>query len=83
MTTDTGSVRETLGRLSGPLWELYVKHAISRECRETPGDREEIEREEIGIAARWTDAEGTRFAAASSPKLLDAAIEGCSGAPGW
>jgi len=82
VSRDTGAVREHLARLSGSGWELYVKESLAREIRESPGGREEIERVETGLAARWDDGEGVRFAAASSPKLLASAIDVVRHLPG-
>ena len=69
--------RELSGR-AGPRWEIFAKHAVSRELRTTGKLREESDRIEEGFAARWLERGVSLFASASSPSLLLAGISEAS-----
>ena len=70
--------RETLvERLEGVApgaWELYEKHAVSRETTTAGAEHGQIERREEGWAARWWEGGAARFAAASSLTRLGRAV---------
>lgn len=67
-------VRELLESKAPGRWELYRKSAASVERTAGPDSRAEALRREEGWAARWWDP-SFRFAAASTPGSLAAAIE--------
>jgi predicted Zn-dependent protease len=73
---------ELLHRRSGTTWELYEKHALSRETRSTAEGVTACERREEGWAARFWESGAGRFAAASSPERLAAAVGSASALPG-
>ena len=73
-------LRVLAGRAPGQ-WELYEKTAESREIEATRSGRRAAWRREEGWAVRWWEAGGARFAAASSPRQLVAAMDDAAEAP--
>jgi len=73
---------DLLAGRSGASWELYEKRAFSRESRTTADGVTSCERREEGWAARFWESGAGRFAAASSPERLAAAVRSVAGLPG-
>ncbi|HZI65707.1 MAG TPA: metallopeptidase TldD-related protein [Thermoanaerobaculia bacterium] len=69
-----------LERRSPGAWELYRKVSDARETDLTRSERREAFRRENGWAARWWDR-GLRFACASDPERLAAAVAEASRLP--
>ncbi len=70
-----GALRGRLEHRAPGQWELYRKTGESWELSSSPGLARTAWRREEGWAARWWDRGGPRFAAASSPGALTAALE--------
>jgi predicted Zn-dependent protease len=66
---------ELLARRAPGEWELYGKRGTSRETVSRAAGATRAHRDEEGWAARWWEQGALRFAAASSPTGLRAAIE--------
>ncbi len=68
-------LRRRLEREAPGRWELYRKNAESRELLLAPATSRTSWRREEGWAARWWGRSGPRFAAATSPTVLLAALD--------
>ena len=75
------AVRAELDRRAPGQWELYTKHAESRELVARAAHRGQALRREEGWAARWRQGGALRFASGSSPALLSDAIVAASSIP--
>jgi predicted Zn-dependent protease len=68
-------LRAELERRAAGAWELYAKSAETRELDASPALRRLSWRREEGWAARWHERGALRFAAATSPAALFAALD--------
>lgn len=72
---DQDDLRTELERRAPGAWELYSKAAETRELDASPSFRRRSWRREEGWAARWHERDALRFAAATSPSELFAALD--------
>jgi predicted Zn-dependent protease len=67
-------LRERLEQRAPGQWEIYVKKGRSRERLASARTRTDVIRDEEGWAARWFEAGGLRFAAATSADELEQSL---------
>jgi predicted Zn-dependent protease len=80
-TEEPDDLRTELESRAPGAWELYSKAAETRELDASPSLRRRSWRREEGWAARWHERGALRFAAATSPSELFAALDEAAAIP--